>query len=353
MYYFVFSLLLLFSIIEVITKRRNDFWFKTVYLLMTFMVMFRYGQLSDYFNYEGIYYEPETAGITDPLYFIVTEFFKTLGFNYEWYVIILGALTMGLAYPFFSKLCKGCITALFVFYSYVFLILPMSAIRQGLCLCVLLCCFNLLIQKKKKSFYIVALGGAFFHFSMLATIGIGLLYDKRWYNGWYVPWGLLGLSVFALVIPDLSMYIPEFLVGKSIGEYQESRLIQIGIRAFLIFPILLIKPQYGTLGYYAKAICIIGYCMYCTLAFSPTISGRLEYYFRVFLCLFVSSIIFIEARIRYVKLILEVVLFIHIGLFFKNINSLIVQGEYDAKKVSMLNFPYISIFDKDELRQYQ
>lgn len=353
MYYLVFSLLVFFSFIEVLTKKRNIFWFKVVYIMMTFMVVFRYGQLADYFNYEDIYYVPESAGIADPLYFIFTESIREIGFDYEGYVFILGAITMGLAYPFFSKLCKGSLTALFIFYCYIFLILPMSSVRQGLCISVLLCCFNLLLQKKKKIFYVVAIIGAFFHFSMLAVISIGFLFDKRWYNNWYVPWVLLGLTIFALITPDLSSYIPVFLEGKSVGEYEDSRLIQIALRAFLVFPLIIIKPKYDTVGYYAKAICIIGYCMYCTLAFSSMISGRLEFYFRVFLCLFASTLVFTESKIKNVKMVLEVVILVHIVLFFKNINSFIGQGDYDTNKVTMFNFPYISIFDKEELNQYK
>lgn len=321
---------------------------------MTFMVMFRYGQLSDYTPYEIIYYSPEKAGITDPLYFFITDSLNKLGCNFEFFVIIVGALTMGLAYPFFSRLCKGSLTALFVFYCYVFLILPMSAMRQGMCVSVSLLCFNLLLSKKKKLFYLVACLGSFFHISMLCVILIGLLYDRKWFNKTRIILGvLLCLTVFALITPDMTSYIPEFLQSKSLGEYKDSRIIQISLRALLVYPLLLIKPKYGSLGYSAKAICIIGFSLYCLLAFGSTMAGRLEYYYRIYLCLFVSYIIFSGEKVRNGRLFLGLVLILHMVLFYKNIYSFISQGEYNERKVSVLNFPYITIFDKDELKQYK
>lgn len=353
MYYIVFFLLLFFSVIEIFKEKKNPAWFYFIYFMMTCMVMFRYGQLTDYFNYEGIYETPESAGITDPLYFLITEGLKSFGISYEGYVAILGALTMLLAYPFFSRYCHKSMTAMLIFYSYAFLILPMSAVRQGVCFAILLYCYSLLLERKKMLFYVIAGVGGFIHFSMFIVVFIALFFDKKFYNNKYVGWTLCGLTIFALITPDLSSYIPEFLSGKSLGEYEDSRLIQIVLRASIIIPVVYIKPKYGTNAYYAKAICVMGYVMYCCLAFSSTIAGRLEYYFRIFSCLFVASILFDLQKIYYRRIILGVMIIVHVALFYKNMNSFVSQADYNTNKVSMYNFPYVSIFDKDNLDQYK
>lgn len=353
MYYFVFIILVFFSFWEVYTARRNKYVFVTVYFLLTCMLIFRYGQLADYFSYEMIYYSPELAGITDPLYFVITNFLVSLGISFIEYVIFVGLLTMWLAYPFFSTFCNKSITALMIFYTYAFLILPMNAFRQGFCLSLLLYCFTLILNKQKVKFYCVVLTASFIHVSMLSVLLIDLLYDKTFFNKWYISWILFVLTIFALITPDLTTLIPEALSGRSLGDYGESRLLQITIRALLICPVLWFKPCPNTLGYYAKSICIIGYAVYCLFAFAPTLSGRLEYYFRIYLCLFVSYVIFIEKSTSLNKIFMQGIILVHIVLFFKNINSFIIQGSYDTNKVSMLNFPYISIFDKDEIKKYQ
>lgn len=354
MYYFVFAVLLFFSIIEFSTYRKSALWFKIVYMLMTFMVMLRYGQLADYFNYEILYDNPDAMGEwRDPLYFMFVKAFKELGIGYQGFVFVTGGISMALSYPFFAKTCKQSATALFIFYCYVFLILPMSAIRQGICLSILLYGYTFLIENKMKWFYLLVLVGTMIHFSMLAVFFIGLFYDKEWYNRGMVKWIVFGLTGFALVTPDLTQYIPAILGDRSLGEYEDSRLVQIAIRFLLIAPVLFIKPEYGTQGYYAKAICIIGYCMYCCLAFSSLIAGRLEFYFRVFYCLFVAQVIFNMRRIYLDHSLLGIILMIHVVLFFKNMDAAISQGDYNRDRVSMLNFPYISVINEEEIKQYK
>lgn len=353
MYYIVFCILLFFSLVEVVTHKRNWLCFDAVYALMTFMVMFRYGQLTDYYSYELDYYYPGMAGIRDPFYTIITEFLKMIGVSFWGYVMLVGAVTMGLAYPFFSRYCNKSVTSLLIFYTYFFLILPMSGIRQGIAVCLLLYAFHLLMENKKKTFYIVIGVGCFIHMTLFAVIVIALFYDKKFYNEWYVASALAGLSLFALVTPDLTAYIPEFLSNRSLGEYEDSRLIQIAIRLLLILPVIYIKPQYGTLTYYAKAICIIGYTIYCVTAFSSMISGRLEFYYRVFMCMFVACVIYIEEKSRLKEFILIGIIMVHMVIFFKNMNAFISQGDYDPDKVTMFNFPYVSILDQDELREYK
>lgn len=352
MYYFVFAILVFFSFLEIYSEKRNLLWFNVAYGLMSFMAIFRYGQLTDYFNYEINYEHPEYV-IRDPLFSFVMENCNAMGMSYMWFAILMSALIMALSYPFFRSICQGSLVSLLIFYSYVFLILPMSAIRQALCLAFLLCGFPLLLENRKWLFYTIVIIGGFIHFSMFSVILIGLFYQKKWYNEWYVGPILLGFTFFALVTPDLTAYMPDFLGDKSTGEYQDSRLVQVALRFIIIAPLIFIKPEEDTLGYYAKAICLIGYCLYCFLSFSSLIAGRLEFFFRIFMSLFAASIIFSEKKVYMDKLLLGTIIMIHVVLFFKNMNSFIVQGDYNQDKVNMFNFPYISVFDKDELQNYK
>lgn len=354
MYYFIFAVLFFFSAIEMSSYKKSVLWFNIVYVLMTLMVMFRYGQLTDYFNYEYLYDNPDSMGEwRDPLYFLMERSCIALGLGYNGFVFIVGGLTMALAYPFFSRYCEQSAAALLVFYCYVFLILPMSAMRQGICLGMLLWSYSLLIEGKKLWFYIIMLIGSLIHFSMLAVALIGLFHRKDWFNRGFAKWIVFGLTIFALVTPDLTQYIPDVLGDRSLGEYEDSRLVQMSIRVLLIIPVLFIKPEYGTHGYYAKAICIIGYCLYCCLAFSSLIAGRFEFFFRVFYCLFIAQVLFNMGKIYLDHFLLACILMIHVVLFFKNMNAAIDQGDYYEDKVTMYNFPYISIFEEKELENYK
>ena len=138
MYYLVFAILLYASFLEMFLKKKVPLAFYVSYLLMTFMVMFRYEQLTDYSNYEYLYSNWDMPEWRDPLFRIISNAIKDAGFDFKAYVMIVGAATMGMSLPFFYKICEKSCTALFVFYSYAFLILPMSGMRQGICLAMLL-----------------------------------------------------------------------------------------------------------------------------------------------------------------------------------------------------------------------
>ena len=352
MYYFVLLLLVIFSSREVCGKRTNKTAFQICYILMTAMAILRYGQLTDYFNYE-INYENPIGIMRDPLFAYLIIFCKGIGMPYELFSIIIDAITMWLAYPFFSKVCHKSALALLIYYCYIFLVLPMSGIRQGLCVSFMLLGFTYLLRGKKTAFYLLVAFGSFIHFSMLSVLFIGLFYDKKFYNDSYWWFVIIGLTGFALVTPDLSSYIPEFLAKKSVGEYQDSRLPQMILRFLIILPVLFTRPRYGKLGYYAKAICIIGYCMYCSLSFSQMIAGRLEFYFRLFIALFAASIIRSETRVRkwFSVTVLSMLVLIHVVLFYKNMGAFIEQGNY-KESVTLFNFPYVSLFNKEAINDY-
>ena len=363
MYYIVFSILAFFSIVELVSSTKNKYVFNFAYLLMTLMAMFRYGQFADYFNYEILYDNPDQWGaFRDPLYFVVVKACKMVGIDYTYYVMILGVLTMRITYSFFSEVCEKSIISLLVYYCYAFLILPMSAMRQGLCLALLLWSYTYLVNQRKTLFYSVVLVASLIHFSMIFVFVLGMFYDKKWFNDNLILYVVIGLTFFAIFTPDLSTYIPELLSDRSASEYEDSRLIQVAIRASLIFPVMFVKPPYGSHGYFAKSICIIGYCLYCFFSFSSIISGRLEFYFRTFLCLYVAYIVFYDVECGFGgrvnsmfgrKGVLCIIVAVHSVLFFKNMYAAIDQCGYNTQKVTMFDFPYISIFDKNELEKYK
>ena len=63
--------------------------------------------------------------------------------------------------------------------------------------------------------------------------------------------------------------------------------------------------------------------------------------------------IFVEEKSRLHELVLLGVIMLHVVVFFKNMNGFISQGEYDPDKVTMFNFPFVSVFDQDELQYYK
>ncbi len=351
MYYIVLLTLLFFSLSEIGYRRPSKWIFICVYLVMSCMAIFRFGQLGDYFNYYFLYKNPIYT-LRDPLYFIYVVIFKLLDIDYTVFVGFTEVIIMGLAFPFFYKTCQRSFIALFVFYCYTFLWCPMGAMRQAVCISMLLCSYTLLVERRMLLFYILVVIGFLFHGSFFAVILIGLFYRKSFYNQRWITYAVLGLTVLALVSVNYLQFLGDTFEDRSFsdGESGSDNLVQVALRFFLIIPVLLYKPAYGTDGYYSKAICIIGYAIYCVLSFDVLVAGRMEYYFRTFMCLLVATIALNErTALRHITL--YVFLFVHIILFFKSFNGIIGE-KYYKKGVTMFTYPYISVFDKAEFDEY-
>ena len=351
MYYIVLLLLLLLSFLEIIKAKKHKHLFLLMYGTMALMAIFRFGQLGDYFDYYYLYKNP--LQIRDPLFVLYTSVFSLFDLGYQFFLTITELIIFGLAFPFFYKTCKCSFISLLVFYCYTYMVCPMSALRQSVCLSLLLFSYNLLVENKRKLFYILVGIGSFIHISFLSVLLIGLLYDKKYFNGPNIVFVVIFATVLMLFGFDMSSAMKAMFTNRSVYSVTDNPLdnaIQIVLRLIIIIPFLLFKPEYKSDGYYAKAICIIGYVLYCVLASNNLVAGRIEFFFRTFLCLFVSYLSFhYHSSVR--RIVLSLFVFVHVVLFFKNLNAAISQGDYNIN-VTMFNFPYISIFDKSEIDEY-
>ena len=352
MYYLVLGALIICSFFETFELRPPKKLFILIYVVMTLMAMFRFGQLGDYFDYYYLYTQNPLL-MRDMLFILYALFFRLFDANYEVFIVITELICMGLAFPFFYKTCKGNYISLLAFYCYTFLVCPMSALRQAVCLSLLLFSYSLLAEKKKKVFYVVVTIGVFIHLSFFVVYIIGFLYDKEFYNERWMFYIIIFATFLFFVGADFTASIRSSMEDRSVSEAAENSLdhvIQIVLRLIILLPLLFFRPDYGTDGYYAKAICIIGYVLYCLLASNILVAGRMEFFFRTFICLFIAYLSDQE-RTFLRNSVLYLFVFVHTALFFKNINSFISQGNYNVD-VTVFNFPYISIFDKAEIDEY-
>ena len=334
---------------------------------MTLMAIFRFGQLGDYFTYYYLYQNPIAS--RDLIFILYAYLFKIFGLGYQFFLTVTELIIFALAFPFFYRTCKGSLISLFLFYTYTFMVCPMSALRQAICLSLLLYSYSLLVEKKKIKFFIIVGIGSFIHLSFFTAFLIGWLYDKKIYNKPVFLFVIFFASFIMLSGIDLTASIRGLFDNRSVqGDASSSfdNLFQLGLRLILVFPLLLFKPPYGTDGYYSKAICVIGFVLYCVLSSNILVAGRIEYFFRTFLCLFVADLslrlkpqmadldntnsyrgIYISMR----RIVLSLFVFVHVALFFKNIDGFISQGNY-REGITVLNFPYISIFEKSDIDTY-
>ena len=352
MYQFILIVLVFFSGIEVFTGRKSRLWFNISYFLMTFVAVFRYGQLSDYFNYYNVYLYPEQYLVVDPLFGLIILLFKACSIDYIVFSALWSLVCMLLSYRFFSKDCENSCLSLLCFYGYTYLMCPMSAIRQGLCLALLMYLYHDLKERRYKRFYICLIVGCFIHLSFIICLILPFLMHLKLYNKTIIYYLAGAFTVLAIVGISVMQFLP--FESERLSFYEDSEgvgiMVRMLLRILIIIPVLLYKPDEGTDGYYAKAICLIGYFLYCFFSFNDLIAARFEYYFRTFICLFAAyQVTHFEWRFRAaVQLVL--ILVVHTFLWYKNIDTEIERWDY-REGITPANFPYISVFNKSQLKE--
>lgn len=351
MYYLVLSLLVFFSCVEMLWGQKNKIWFYVSYFLMTVVATFRYGQMDDYFNYNLNYENPEVYEETDPLFGIIIFSFKFLGFDYTVFVAVISFTCMALSFRFFKDVCNESCLSLLIFYGYTFMLCPMSAIRQGLCLALLLYIYPLLRDKRNYLYYFYVVVGCFIHFSFIIVIFLPILLKYKIYNQTWIWFLFIGFSVLAFIGLSIASLLPfDRIIYYEEGEGNNIWL-RMALRILLILPVLLTNPIEESNGYYAKAICLIGYVLYCGLSFNDLVAGRIEYYFRTFLCLFVAEELKKQELSFSIISRLGTLMVLNVFLWFKNVDAGIERMGY-REDITAYNFPYISVFNKSDLKKY-
>lgn len=352
MYQFILAVLLLFSVIEIFTGKKSVLWFHVSYFLMTIVAVFRYGQMDDYFNYFQYYVDPSLYMEVDILYGALMSLFKVCSIPYIVFSGFFSLLCMVLAYRFFARDCEYSCLSLLIFYCYTFLLCcPLGAFRQGICLSLLLFLYHKIRDGDNMIFYFWVIVGSFIHLSFVIVLILPFLMHLKIYNKSFVFYAIIGLSALSFV----GISIAQFLPFERITYYQEGEgvgiWLRMGLRILMIIPVLLYKPEEDSDGYYAKAICLVGYAIYCVLSFNDLVAGRIEYYFRTFLCLFAAYLVAnYQWKFRAgVQLVL--LLAVHLVLWYKNMGAEIERMNY-KEGTTVLNFPFISVFDKSELKEY-
>lgn len=356
LYQLVAILLIVLSIREIKMHKSSVSLFNFMYFLMTIMATFRYGQLGDYFGYMYLYNFPSSMMAKDPGFGLLIVLSNALGLDYTVFVSFLSFLCMALAYRFFSTICHYSFLALFVFYSFLFIYGAMAGFRQGLCLSLLVNVYTLLIERKYKLFYVYVLLGCFIHLSFIIAFLMPFIINIKFFHRKEVWFLILFCTFIAFIGIRFSVLLPSFIVSRLYnenGETSDAGFLQIALRFSILLPVLLYNAKEKSDAYYAKSLTIFGYCMFCLLSSDTLVAGRLEYYFRIFICVFLSYIIYKETKLNLymMKPFLFFLLFVHIVVLYKNLDFCIDNGNYKPH-IHVYNLPYVSIFNPNDIDNY-
>ena len=350
MYHIVFILLLIFSIKEFVSCAISQTVFRLMYLLLTLMAVFRFGQGTDYFNYYEIYDLGLIISLKDPGYWVLNYLCAKIEIPFYVFVSCFAFVTMALFYLFLSKICKKSAFALFLFYVFFYFVLVLSAIRQGLVLAfVSSVLYPLLIQRYYLKFYVLLLFISTFHLSVLVLAIFPVFMNNK----------CISLKIFQVLFILCSIllffnidFLSFFTFGRFVGYLNGSDGGSVFPRIFriiLFFPILvLIKDKFVSDFYYK--IAFVGFFVYCLFSSSDLAAARLEVYFRLSIIPIMFSLSLLsEKSIK--QPMFTYYLILSSFYWFKCISTSIDEGGYI--NCNAFTYPYVSLFDADKIINYR
>lgn len=335
------------------------------------MLVFRYGQGTDYYEYLIKYESVDNEGS-----FFVNAFYHG---EIGWYILNLIGAKLGVSFIVFNGLISLVdmlmirrfilnyspykVFSLLLFYPTFYLTGCYSIIRQGLALCVFLGVgVSLLFEKKTLKYFIMVLLLTMIHTSCIALAILPFIFDIK-KNKVYLILG--GIAMF-FGLKYLDSYVNIDDVSVYVGSHVSYASILVRVILFFVIWRLYTLPRPTDYANTDLEKCLFrvyltGFVISLLFYNSATISQRLTMPFKavevalipILLYRNQSYLVDFKNTIKFqtISLLFFLVVAIMNVEFVKNINSYIEQGNYYSW-VSPVNYPYSSVFDQTKIRKY-
>lgn len=360
----------MFSSYEIFTRKTAKWISTSLFLLLFFLVTFRYGQGSDYFNYIYLFTNSSNTFekalntndfgyVTQEIGFAAISYFwlKVLSFSPELLSALFSAISFILIWKFIKKYSSKPSMSLFFFYCTFYLIYPFSGIRQGVCLSIFLYYLIPLLENKKYlKYYLLSILLFSIHYSSIILFILPVVNLVKTYK----PYQVLILSLLSFGIGlILNQYIFSFfsvldIISSKIDGYTQKDsldILSLLLRLTIFIPVMLTSKLYerGSLRDLLLKIYILGFLLYLIFMTSSLISSRINVFMRYFEMILLVDFLQYVFKKKLNKILSYTYIFaIMTFLYVKNINSFIDQGSYYSH-VNFYNYPYVTIFNKKKI----
>lgn len=369
-YILVYVAIVLFTVLSLVNKRYVNICYVFTFLILTVFLCLRYGQGTDFPAYEYTYnLAPDKFDFKNGIYFsdivsidygwwLLNNIFKSIGFSFSGYTIVLSILEMMLINRFINWVGydRYKVLTLLLLFPTVYLTYLFSALRQGLVISIFLgIMIPWLIQKKYVQYLIALLLVSYIHkaaFVLIVLIFLDKLSVKQL--------KLMLIPCFGIGFVSSKLFAPIFvLIGKpsyianiSLNPFAIlERLVMLVIIFYLYARIPKINGEKLYLIDKIMKFYLVGMCIYFAFLMYPLIASRLCIFFKLFEIWLIPQMLPSVSRERRIEL-LALLLIITSGMTLKNIDTSIKEGSYYTD-VSAKNYPYVTIFNKEDIYLYR
>ena len=349
---------MIFAIVGFTDKNLDTLLFRIEMVIMTFLVCFRYGQGSDYHNYESIFNKQSwTPGVSydgEKLFAVINKIVVTSGWSYQFFVGIVGLLCMTLTYIGLQKLSPIKTVSTLLLLPAYYLTYYFSAIREGIALAVTLGVILPLILKKErlKAFIWIFIISLIHQSSIIMVV---MLLDIPWHR---IRRFLISVSA----VCGIGLWVLLQFVTINIHELYFSpsyMAVVIRVIVFGIITAMFEKSEKTQKIYKMYDIYLIGFCVYLITFVSALFSQRGTAYFKIIEVIlipcmlgYVAPVSVADCRYAMRKLLFSGLIIISVVEGVKNLASYPRQLDY-PEYISFQNYQYISIFNKEQEKLYK
>ena len=352
---------------ETRTAEKIEFW--VCFLILKGILVFRYGQGSDYFGYRYNYYKISDVAITFPNYDVhgetgyqlVCNIFRILHIPFEGLIAFISILQMGFLLVFLKRYKVAYPFALLLIYPTLYLTYLASGMRQGLAIAVFLGVLFPVLENRRYFAYIVGtlLCMTFHTVSVVFLVllipmkirkvsTLQILTVLAWLAGCILSTQEGQSLIMALGISKLNYYLGN---GASISlAAVAERLLFTGIITWLYLKLCKIGKCSDRFRF-AYSCYLMAMALYGGLLWNELVASRTTSMLRfIEIYLLIYGIQQMRRGSRYLLVVILVAF--ETFMTVKNIRAAIDQGPY-VQEVMVATYPYVSVFNSQDIYKYR
>lgn len=346
MYWFAYLLIVIFAVIEYCTGKKSKVTYLISFAVLTAMICLRYGQGMDYFSYKHLYYKPVHGEIG---FTFVSGIFAGLGIPFEIFLASVSLFLMAMIHRFIRLFSPMPMLSLVLFYPTIYLTYYYSAIRQAVAIAIFL---GFMVKWLKEDKIIQYICGCFllmlFHSSSFVLIILVVLkyfpVKKLYY---FLPVSItIGLVLYLPRTQKILKGIPQIKPYISDSELSVfgilERIVLFGIITLLYYCVK--EKGSHSFSVLLYKIYIVGFLISMATFPYSLLCSRMAAPFKAVELILIP--IFLCEVPAFRKLVFTFILAYTALMLAKNLTAYINQTYY-YKDINFLNYPYVSVFDKE------
>lgn len=287
-------------VVPLTQKRKLDIPLIVMVIMLTILVGLR-TQYDDTQNYASTFVDCPTVSkyldsdpdfFSNPLFYIVQSYFRhNVMNNYHLFFFVIAIFTLTCILWFIRKYSSNFPFSMLIFFSIGMILVPMSAMKQGLAIAVAVIAIDQLLKGHYIRFYLILTIAVLFHAYAILLVVLPLFIGRPWTIFTYVT---IGAVVFVLLTFEST--ITSFLsvaddMGKNLDEealFETQGINLFRLAVFAVPPILsflfqeLLNPTYNKNRQLMMNMSILSFLIMSMGIFSAAnLFGRSAVYFEI------------------------------------------------------------------------